>query len=255
MDMDFRCTQCGKCCMGLKLPLSAAEAVRWLRDGHPVEVLCEAIPWPAELPDANAFAAYKRESSFAAASGGLPIRVLATLVAPQGGRCPHLGDDHGCRIYERRPLVCRVYPAEINPFIAFAPARKACPAEAWQAGGPPLVRAGEYVDETVRALIQARRAELIDDVPALQAVCDALGLRAAAMANEGYVVHAPDPGRLLAALAQGPAAAGAAGAVAADWAFVCDNTETAEALRDCGADCLAPSEAAAGGFGFLSSRG
>lgn len=252
MNVDFRCTQCGQCCRGLKLPLSAAEAVRWLRDGQRVEVLCEAIPWPAELPAANAYAAYKRERSFAALSGALPIRVLATLVAPQGGRCPHLADDHACRIYERRPLVCRVYPAEINPFIGFTPARKACPAEAWLPGGPPLVRAGEYVDETVRALIQARRTELIEDVPALQAVCDALGLRAAAMANEGYVVHAPDPGRLLAALVQGQAPAGA---VAADWAFVCDNTETAEALRDCGADCLAACDAAAGGLVFLSSRG
>ncbi len=39
-----------------------------------------------------------------------------------------------CGIYEERPLVCRIYPAEISPFITLDPADKVCPPEMWEAG-------------------------------------------------------------------------------------------------------------------------
>ena len=40
----------------------------------------------------------------------------------------NLGEDMKCKIYERRPLVCRIYPAEMSPLITFDMLRKALPA-------------------------------------------------------------------------------------------------------------------------------
>jgi len=37
---------------------------------------------------------------------------IAALDKPLGVRCPHLGDDLLCKIYERRPEVCRSYAAD-----------------------------------------------------------------------------------------------------------------------------------------------
>lgn len=36
MSLNFECTQCGRCCRDLKLPLTVPEAVAWLEDGHAV---------------------------------------------------------------------------------------------------------------------------------------------------------------------------------------------------------------------------
>lgn len=37
---------------------------------------------------------------------------IAALDKPLGARCPHLGTDLLCTIYESRPEVCRSYPAD-----------------------------------------------------------------------------------------------------------------------------------------------
>lgn len=37
---------------------------------------------------------------------------IAALDKPLGLRCPHLGPDAGCTVYERRPAVCRQYAAD-----------------------------------------------------------------------------------------------------------------------------------------------
>ena len=117
MDIDFECTMCGKCCHDLRLPLTVTEAVAWLERGNNVQILCEALPWPEEPPAENRLATHKRRRSFASMSGSLPTRVLVTLAAVYAGPCPNLRPDMRCAIYEQRPLVCRIYPAEINPFI------------------------------------------------------------------------------------------------------------------------------------------
>ncbi|WP_367889644.1 YkgJ family cysteine cluster protein [Burkholderia sp. L27(2015)] len=59
-----------------------------------------------------------------------------------------------CGIYEQRPLVCRIYPAEISPFVELTPMHKACPPDAWTPGLPPLLRAGKLVDAGILPLIQ-----------------------------------------------------------------------------------------------------
>ena len=37
---------------------------------------------------------------------------IAALDKPLGLRCPHLGEDNLCRVYEQRPSVCRDYAAD-----------------------------------------------------------------------------------------------------------------------------------------------
>jgi len=44
---------------------------------------------------------------------------IAALDKPLGLRCPHLGEDNLCRVYENRPQVCRDYqPDEVCERIA-----------------------------------------------------------------------------------------------------------------------------------------
>lgn len=252
MDIDFHCTSCGRCCKDLRLPLSAGEAVRWLEEGHAVELLCEAIPWPGEPPAADRQAAYKRERSFAAVSGDLPIRVLATLAAPLGSRCPNLLADDRCGIYERRPAVCRIYPAESHPLRPLVVAERRCPPEAWQAGRP-LLRDAACVDADLRRLILQRRERAVADVPLHRALCAALGIRAAAMANEGYVAHSPERAgmlRLLRTLQAGGEVRELA--PGQGWDFVSDRPETVEAILSCGARCVSVPAASPGPFEYLS---
>lgn len=256
MELDFDCTQCGNCCRDLRLVLTLAEARMWLADGHTVEVLCEAIPWPAEPPADDAAAAYKRKRSFAAASGGLPVRVLVMLVAAFAGRCPNLQDDMRCRIYARRPKVCRIYPAEVNPFVQLAPANKGCPPEAWTTGRPALLRGGQLVDAATRELIAQARAAAIASVGAQQRLCATLGLRDAAMANEGWVAHTPERAALIDALDALDAAdrdddRSPVADSALDWRFVSNRGATVDVLAEIGAQSVRLGELEAPPFSYL----
>jgi hypothetical protein len=102
---------------------------------------------------------YKAERAFAATSGTLPVRITVLLVAAFAGACPNLRADMLCGIYEERPAVCRIYPAEISPFVALAPEAKACPPEAWAETTPLLLRDGAVTDgETAAIIARSRRA-------------------------------------------------------------------------------------------------
>ncbi len=191
---------CGKCCHDLRLPLTVTEAVAWLERGDDVQILCDASPWPEEPPADDRQAAHRRRRSFAALSGSLPTRVVVILAGAYVGPCPNLRLDMRCGIYEQRPLVCRIYPAEINPFIELTPMRKACPPEAWTPGLPPLLRAGKPVGAGILPLIQKSRDADANDVPIKQQVCALLGIDRAAVWNEGFAVYSPDRVDLLSAL-------------------------------------------------------
>ncbi len=130
MDIHFNCTQCGRCCRDTRVPLTASEAVAWLNRGHEVQLLCEASPWPPAL-DSEPRALHFKRRSFTVASGSMPARVVVILVANVVGDCPNLLPSRRCGIYEIRPLVCRIYPAEVNPFVILERDKKACPQEAW----------------------------------------------------------------------------------------------------------------------------
>jgi Fe-S-cluster containining protein len=202
MDTTFGCTKCGKCCHDIRVPLTVKEAIEWLSDGNDVEVICEAVPWPVEPPTDDLPAAHKRRRSFPTLSGSLPTRVVVILVARISGDCPNLGADMRCQIYERRPLVCRIYPAEINPFLEFQPATKACPPEAWQTDPPPMIHRGILLDAGMLALIRQSRDTDASDIHTKERLCGLIQVDATAMANEGYVVHSPDRAVLLSALVQ-----------------------------------------------------
>lgn len=220
----------------------------WLRDGNPVEVLCEAIPWVEEPAASDLVATFKRERSFPAMSGGLPIRVLVTLAAPLGSGCPHLLANNRCGIYERRPVVCRTYPAYANPFLKFMPEYRRCPPEAWQPGGVPLMRQGAYVPELM-PLIERKNQQSVDDVPLYARVCDALGIRKTAMSNEGFVAHSPAVADLLEVLL---ACESTQASSSADWEFISDNAGTVDAIRSCDARCSHASDVTSGDFAYLS---
>jgi Fe-S-cluster containining protein len=243
-DIDFECTMCGNCCHDLRLPLTVAEALAWLGRGNEVQILCEALPWPEEPAADNLQAAHKRRRSFAAMSGSLPTRIVVILTGAFVGPCPNLQADMRCRIYEERPAVCRIYPAEINPFIELVLASKGRPPEAWTPGLAPLVRAGQLVDATTVELIERSQTADAADAPVKQMVCALLGIDAAALANEGFVVHSPSRGALLAALQQASDAASGSGvaavaelpsAAAPGWRFVSNRRATVETLVSVGA--------------------
>jgi Fe-S-cluster containining protein len=238
VDIPFGCTMCGKCCHNHSLPLTVDEAVLWLEDGGSLCILCEAVtgPMPSE-PDDAAQAAYRMRRAFAARSGGEAIHVIATLVGIIRGPCRNLGPDMRCRIYERRPLVCRIYPAEVNPFYEFDTGRKACPPEAWTQGDT-LIADGEPVDPATRALITEARRRDAEDAPRKRRICRALGIDVAAIAGEGFAVHPRDTLSALAALR------GATNAPAEDdpddtsWRLYSPRAETAAMLRTAGFDAL-----------------
>lgn len=255
----FACTQCGKCCHNLKLPLSVGESLAWLERGGAVQVLTEAIPWPTEPAPDNGPAWHKRRRSFTATSGIQPIRVIVTLVAAFDGPCPHLGDDMRCGAYEQRPRVCRIYPAEINPYVRLAPAEKACPPEAWAQDRPVLERAGRLLDaETVELIRQSRDADARDQGVKERLVA-LLGYATAALANEGFVVYSPQPATVLEALQR--AASGASPSSLAlpastnrawsDWTFVSGVPSTIETLISIEAKAVHCSHIEGGALNYL----
>jgi Fe-S-cluster containining protein len=243
-DTHFSCTLCGNCCSHLKIPLTAVESVDWLRSGHPVQVICEATPWPVEFPADDQKSAHRRRRSFAAVSGSMPIRVVVILAARIDGACPNLLPDLRCGIYQRRPLVCRVYPAEINPFVQLEPQNKACPPDAWAAHHPLLQHKGAVTDDAVRRDIQLSRDTDEIDAPMKARLCEALNVRDAALAAEGFVVYSPSIATLQDALAQAMAATSAA-PDRDPWRFLSNQSGTVESLLAGGAIA-----AHGGGVGF-----
>nr|WP_279612550.1 YkgJ family cysteine cluster protein [Paraburkholderia phymatum] len=191
---------CGRCCHDLRLPLAIDEALDWIARGGEVQLFCDAIVWPQEPQQTDLLAQHRKRRSFAAHSGRLPVRVTVTLVAAFDGPCPNLRPDMSCGAYDRRPRVCRIYPAEVNPFLKLDPAAKACPADAWSDAGPVLVHAGQIANADTAALIaQSHEADERDRV-AKAHLCALLGYDSAALANEGFAVYAPSRHRLEAAL-------------------------------------------------------
>ncbi|PCE23841.1 zinc/iron-chelating domain-containing protein [Paraburkholderia acidicola] len=256
-DLDFDCTMCGKCCHGLRLALTVDEARAWLQRGGRVELMCEAIPWPVEPAAENREAQYRRARSFPAASGTLPVRIAVLLVATFDGACPNLGADMRCGIYHERPLVCRIYPAEINPFVVLAPANKGCPPDAWQ--GTPMIRHGQLIDSEVQASIDQARAASARDVSIKAQLCAALGVEHAALANEGFVTYAPESDVLLAALDAIPdgmhdKAHDHRHTHATPWNLISNRHETVETLTSVGALAAPPATTRAYGYlGFFAA--
>jgi Fe-S-cluster containining protein len=240
----FDCTQCGRCCHDLRLTLSLDEAITWAGNGHQVQLLCEAIPWPRDpLPDELELAG-RRDTSFAVEIGGMPFRVHVMLVAFYAGACPHLQADMRCDNYANRPRICRIYPLESRPFTPMDPVSRKCPDEAWAAEAPVLLEGGVIADPIAQAIVLAHRQARIDDAPALEAVCVQLGISDAAFAGEGMAVHAPDPAVLVECLCQVRESSAALSGTGR-WEIVTNRQATLELLRQaqCPARLVSPSAA------------
>ena len=186
-EICFSCTKCGRCCHDHNLPLTWDEAVSWLESGGQVDLYCEVDFVPGETPADDARSAHRKRRSFAAVSGPTRIRVTVIFVAAIVGPCRNLRSDLTCSIYETRPLVCRIYPAEINPFIQLDPTKKACPAEAWQ------------TREIFSAEELAAQSRQTDEADAAQKdlLCRFLRIDVAAQHGDGFVKHSPHPKLLL----------------------------------------------------------
>lgn len=254
MTLHFSCTMCGRCCHGLRLPLSMAEAQAWLENGGDVEVFCEAIPWPEEPPADNGPAWHKRKRSFLARSGHLPVRVIVTLVASFAGACPNLRADMGCGIYERRPTACRVYPAEVNPFISVDPAMKLCPPEAWHAPEVLQDDEGRWADPVVAGAVIKRREDDYAEAETRARLCALLGMHEAGLSNEGVLVYAPARAHLQQVL-QAVAETSNSPADEHDWVLVSHRLRTMWLLESAGARAMQAVDIAGAERRFVSFVG
>ena len=228
--------------------MSAYEAVDWLNDGNEVQIICEALPWAQDRSADDPEAARFKQRSFAALSDLLPIRVLVMLVANIPGDCPNLLPDFRCGVYERRPLVCQIYPAEVNPFLQLDKTLKGCPEDAWGSHQPLLMRGGKLVNADIQLKIDQWRATEELEIIVKRQTCSALQISDASVAQEGFLVFTPPRDALLRTLdaaLRGWYAVNDKLSAETPWRFVTDRSETAQSLTRSGAVVLSPSSSTA----------
>jgi hypothetical protein len=155
-----------------------------------------------------------------------------------------------CGAYEQRPRVCRIYPAEVNPFVELMPSAKACPPEAWSDDRPVLLEQGRLVDVETDRLIRLSREADRNDACAKERLCLRLGISAAAIANEGFTVYSASRDVIIPALKQ----AGTAHLDQADrpeWTLVSNRQSTVDALVSVGALSVNAADTMAHSFEYI----
>lgn len=247
MNTTFSCVGCGKCCTDHHVPLTLAEARMWAADGGQVIVLVEAF-----LGNGLGLPAQQREHaerrSLAVRSGNTDAHVAITFAAYNVGRCRNLDEDNLCRIYDRRPLVCRIYPAEINPHIPLNPAAKDCPPESWQQG-PLLIAGGALVDPELVELIQRSRQADRDDIHTKDTICAALGIRTTALKGDGFTAYLPEMSAFAAVIDQ--VTAQPLSEASSEWVFHLSGDDVAGQLLAAGAQVVTePAQT----YAFISLR-
>ena len=170
--------------------------------GHRVRILLEAFAIDEDQGD---LARYRHNASRGARvrSGNIDICVIAIFAADVISGCPNLGEGNACQIYEQRPLVCRIYPMEVNPFVVFRIDQKDCPPEAWETSQEnEVIQPDGQVIPSIKQLVEASRRA--DQAEALTKVliCEELDLRVTAWKGCGYVIHTPDADALMAAISR-----------------------------------------------------
>lgn len=225
----FACNGCGICCKGRLIPLTLDEARQWLQRGHEVAVILEAFDETTWASAPGQFA-HSAQRAVEVTSGDAQIRIVAVLAGNALTQCQNLGDDGRCGIYEERPLVCRIYPMEINPFIALRPADKICPPEVWETG--EVLFTDRVVDPVLADQIERSRQADRDDAQAKIQVCEALGMSVAAWKNDALVVYLPDRTQLSEAIDRYDEGAMAPGR--ADWKVRVDTPALRQRLGQAG---------------------
>nr|WP_218171794.1 YkgJ family cysteine cluster protein [Pseudomonas gingeri] len=198
INTRFSCVGCGKCCNDHYVPLTLDESRQWATDGGTVIVLLEAFLESGHGIAEEQFEHAHRRSVLVA-SGTTRAWLAVTFAAYNNGPCRHLDADNRCGIYERRPLVCRIYPAEINPHISLRTDRKDCPPESWEQG-PELIAGGKPVDRELARLIERSRQADREDIVAKAAICVRLGIATTALKGNGFATYLPDMGAFLEAI-------------------------------------------------------
>lgn len=196
-SIRFACNGCGACCKGRLIPLTLNETRQWLARGHDVAIMLEAFnetTWSAE-PQQYAHSVRRAAE---VRSGDAKVQVIAVFTANALSQCPNLGADDRCGIYEERPLVCRIYPMEINPHIPLRPETKSCPPETWQTG--EVLFTDRIVDPTLARQVEQSRQADRDDAQAKINICEYMGLTTAAWKNNAMAIYQPDRHELMAAL-------------------------------------------------------
>lgn len=202
--VSFRCVGCGDCCKGRFVPLTLSETAAWLARGDDVVVLLEAFE-PDETDSPSAEYRHNVARSDRGRSGTAEVQVIAIFAASVLQGCPNLGVDNACTIYSERPLVCRIYPMEINPFISLVPTTKECPDDAWNSSvGEWLIASDGQAVAGLQQLIDASRIADREDAQAKIAICQQLGITTAAWKGNGLAVHFPEHRKLLQAIAEQP---------------------------------------------------
>lgn len=194
---QFSCVGCGVCCKGRLIPLTLDETRQWLSRGHDVSVILEAFDESNWTRSAQEFS-HALGRSVAVHCGDAKIQVIAVFAGKALEQCPNLRADNLCGIYEERPLVCRIYPMEINPFIPLLEENKACPPEAWQSD--QILCTDGRADPALEVLINQSRQADKSDASRKIAICAALGLNVASWKDNALAVYLPLRAQLLEAI-------------------------------------------------------
>jgi Fe-S-cluster containining protein len=231
--MRFSCVGCGKCCNDHHVPLTLDEAVQWAVDGGQLIVLTEGFLEDERLALDPALQHAQRRS-LRVPCGSTHAHVAVTFAAFNVGPCRNLDENLMCRIYDRRPLVCRIYPAEINPHIPLRAEHKDCPPQAWEQG-PVLMHDGKPVALELEQLIERSRQADRDDIAAKAAICKLLGIRTMALKGEGFTAFLPDMGHFVQAAGRVAQLGLAASAGAQPWSLLAPDEALIARLEETGA--------------------
>lgn len=193
----FSCVGCGICCKGRLIPLTLTEAQQWLNRGHDVAVIVEAFD-ESNWPRSSQEFAHARGRSVSVRCGDSRINVIAVFAGKALEQCPNLRADNLCDIYEERPLVCRIYPMEINPFIPLRHDNKVCPPEAWESND--ILCTDGRADPALEALIHQSRQADKSDASSKVAICAQLGLNVTSWKDNALAVYFPQRTKLLEAI-------------------------------------------------------
>jgi Fe-S-cluster containining protein len=234
VNVHFACNSCGKCCQGHHIALTLSEALRWASDGGALIVLVEAF-----LANGYGVPAAQRDHaqlrSLQVRCGDTDAYVAITFAVYNVGTCRYLTEDNRCGIYERRPLVCRIYPIEINPHIQLRREFKDCPPETWDESGPAIYRGGRMVNEELARLIEQSRQADRDEIALKAEICRRLGIDVAALKGDGFTAYRPATEVLLATMQEVIGRAPEVPSASQVWSLRVSRREIADQLTAIGA--------------------
>ncbi|MFB4390434.1 MULTISPECIES: YkgJ family cysteine cluster protein [unclassified Pseudomonas] len=195
----YNCVECGKCCKGRLIPLTVNEALQWIERGGRVGIASEAFDQASWRLTPDEYA-YHLKRSAPRKSKDSEISVICILVGDALNQCPSLMENNLCGTYQNRPLVCQIYPVEINPFIKMNKDLKICPTEAWSSG--EIIYSQSQPSEKYQTLIFASRNADHSEAERKVIISELLSLSTTAWKTDGIIVQFPTQIELLNAITE-----------------------------------------------------